>query len=169
MIPVFITLGSNLNPAQNLPWAVTLLQEQLDLIRVSHVYESAALGPDGQSLDQPGYLNAAVLVNVRDDIQPKHFKHQMLRAIESTIGRVRTADKYAARPIDLDIALYGDLIIPSLNIPDPEIFTRAHVALPLADLAPEHHHPISGQSLIDIAARFEHQPGIIKTDLQLLP
>lgn len=169
MIPVFITLGSNLNPAHNLPWSVALLREQLDLVRVSQVYESTALGSDNQPLHQPSYLNAAVLVNVRDDIRPEHFKHRILRAIESTIGRVRTADKYAARLIDLDIALYSDLVIQSLKIPDPEILTRAHIALPLADLAPEHPHPISGQSLIDIAALFEHQPGITRTDLQLLP
>ncbi len=65
-------------------------------------------------------------------------------------------DKFAPRPLDLDIALFGDRVIndPRLTVPDPDILTRAHVALPLADLAPEWVHPSTGQTLAQIAARF---------------
>ena len=164
LIPVFITLGSNLDPERNLPWAAGLLHDQAGVARASRVYRSTALGPDGESLDQPDYLNAAVLVNLRDNVSPDEFKYRVLRAIETSMGRVRSADKYVARPIDLDLALYGDLVLDDLahglTLPDPQILTRAHVALPLADLAPDFVHPISGETLAAIAARFAGAPGI---------
>ena len=61
MIPVFITLGSNIDPEDNLPWAAGILHDQAGVKRASHVYRSTPLGPDGQPLDQPAYLNAAGL------------------------------------------------------------------------------------------------------------
>ena len=164
LIPVFITLGSNLDPARNLRWAAGLLADQAGVERASRVYESIPLGPDGAPLDQPAYLNAAVLVRVRADVPPDVFKFRVLRAIEASLGRQRTADKYAARPIDLDIALYGDIVLEdsehNLTLPDPEILTRAHVALPLADLDAGFVHPVNGETLGAIAARFAGAAGI---------
>ncbi len=164
LIPVFITLGSNLDPERNLPWAAGLLHDQAGGVHASRVYRSTPLGPDGEALDQPDYLNAAVLVKLRDDVPPDEFKYRVLRAIEASMGRVRSPDKYAARPIDLDLALYGDRVIDDpahgLTLPDPQILTRAHVALPLRDLAPDFVHPVSGETLADIAARFVDAPGI---------
>ena len=171
MIPVFITLGSNIDPEDNLPWAAGILHDQAGVKRASHVYRSTPLGPDGQPLDQPEYLNAAVLVEVPEDVPPDLFKFRVLRAIEDSMGRMRTADKYAARPIDLDLALYGALVVEDaaadLVLPDPQILTRAHVALPLADLAPDFRHPVTGETLGEIAARFEGEPGVERTGLTL--
>lgn len=80
----------------------------------------------------------------------------MLRAIEAVLGRVRTADKNAPRPIDLDIALWGDRVIEDraagLVIPDPDILRWPHVAVPLADVAPDWVHPADGRTLAAIAA-----------------
>lgn len=171
MIPVFITLGSNLSPERNLPWAAGLLDDQAGVKAASSVYRSTPLGPDGEPLDQPAYLNAAVLVEVREDVPPDVFRYRVLRAIEASMGRERGADRYAARPIDLDIALYGSLILDDaetgLVLPDPEIYTRAHVALPLADLAPEFPHPVTGERLGEIAARFVGAAGIERVALEL--
>ncbi len=170
-IRVFITLGSNLEPEQNLRQAVRLIDGQIGVLRVSHVYRSAALGPNGLPLDQEAYLNAAVLVEMGSAAAPDQLKFRVLRPIETSLGRVRSADKYAPRPIDLDIALFGDLMIDDpeqgIRLPDPEILTRAHVALPLADLAPEHVHPITGQTLAEIAARWAGTTGIVQTTLRL--
>ncbi len=164
LIPVFVTLGSNLDPAHHLRWAAGLLADQAGVERASHVYESTPLGPDGAPLDQPAYLNAAVLVRVRADVPPDVFKFRVLRAIEASMGRQRTADKYAPRPIDLDIALYGSAVLDDpargLTLPDPEILTRAHVALPLADLDAGFVHPATGETLGEIAARFAGAAGI---------
>ncbi len=173
MIPVFITLGSNLSPERNLPWAAGLLRDQVSVLRASRVFESTALGPDGELLDQPAFLNAAVLVEIRKDTPPDVLKFRVLRAIEASMGRVRTADKYAPRPIDLDIALYGSAVIDDpargVRLPDPEILTRAHIALPLADLDPQFVHPLTGGTLGEIATQFAGAPGIRPHPLKLLP
>jgi 2-amino-4-hydroxy-6-hydroxymethyldihydropteridine diphosphokinase len=61
------------------------------------------------------------------------------------LGRVRAVDKYAPRTIDLDIAFYGQQVIDlnGRHIPDPEIEKLPHLALPLADVAPNWVHPES--------------------------
>ena len=172
-IPVFITLGSNIDPDHHLPRAVGLLHDQVGVVRVSRVYRSLPLGPDGQPLDQPPFLNAAVLVEIAPQVAPDLLKYRVLRPIETGMGRARGADKYAPRPIDLDIALYGDFILDDpesgLAIPDPEIETRAHVALPLADRPHAYRHPITGQTQARIAARFAAAPGVALHPLRLAP
>ncbi len=168
MIPVFITLGSNIEPQHNLRRAVGLLHDQIAVQRTSHVYRTAALGPHGEPLNQPHYLNAAVLVNLPEGIAPDQFKFRVLQPIEASMGRLRGADRFAPRPIDLDIALFGDLVDETLGIPDPHILTRAHVALPLADLDPHFVHPLTGETLAQIAARFAAAPDIQLTDLVLM-
>ncbi len=79
----------------------------------------------------------------------------VLRDIEASLGRVRTADKFAPRPIDLDIALFGQLVVDleGSPIPDPDLAPLPHVALPLADIAPEWILPATGETLAQIAAR----------------
>jgi 7,8-dihydro-6-hydroxymethylpterin-pyrophosphokinase len=80
------------------------------------------------------------------------------------LGRIRTSDPNAPRTIDLDIALAGELVLADrksgIDIPDPEILTRAHVALPLADLAPDAVHPVTGETLSEIAEGFRAEAGI---------
>jgi 2-amino-4-hydroxy-6-hydroxymethyldihydropteridine diphosphokinase len=168
---VFLTLGSNLDPEHHLPQAVGLLAERTSLVRVSGVYRSLPLGPAGEALDQPPYLNAAVSIQVAGRSTPLEVKRSLLRPIEAALGRVRGADKYAARPIDLDIALFGDLVLDDLanriTIPDPEILTRAHVALPLVDLDPDARHPVTGETLREIASRFADAPGVSLIQFEL--
>lgn len=167
--PVFIILGSNIAPEQNLPRAVQLIAERVDLRGVSRVYESAPVNAAGGiAADQGQFLNAAVLVETT--IPPAELKHEVLRGIEAELGRVRTVDKFAPRPIDLDLALYADLVLDDPKLPDPDILTRAYVALPLADLAPDFRHPVTGQTLAEIAARCADNPNLtIRYDIQLSP
>ena len=122
---------------------------QLGRLRgISGVYQNPAIG----GRPQPDYLNAAVLLEV--DRPPEALRAE-LRRIEAELGRVRTSDKYAPRTIDLDLSLFGDQIYraPGSQIPDPEITRLAHLAIPLADLAPEYRHPELGESLAEIAGR----------------
>ncbi len=156
-IPVLITLGSNIAPERNLSRAVTLLRQNYHLrVRaLSRLYESAPIGATGAiALDQPPFLNAAALLESDGYYGPLALKFHVLRFIELLLGRRRSADKYAPRPIDLDLALYGDCILnsPYLTLPDPDILTRAHVAVPLADVAADWPHPLTGQPLAEIAA-----------------
>jgi 2-amino-4-hydroxy-6-hydroxymethyldihydropteridine diphosphokinase len=158
----FIALGSNIEPGTNLARAVELLAQRLALRGVSRVYQSEAVGAPAA----PPFLNAAALVET--DLPPARLKREVLRGIEAELGRVRTADRNAPRTIDLDLVLYGDLVLDdpeaALVLPDPEIATRAYLALPLADLAPATRHPTRDEPLAAIAARLGGTPGIRVTE-----
>jgi GTP cyclohydrolase I len=134
-VPVLIALGSNIDPERNLAQAVAMLSRQsgIRLVAVSSIYGSAAVGA---TTPQPAYLNAAALVETY--LEPGALK-AALRGVEAAMGRVRTDDKFAPRPIDLDIALYGQqtLDLDGSLIPDPGIMRYAHVAVPLAEIAPD--------------------------------
>jgi 2-amino-4-hydroxy-6-hydroxymethyldihydropteridine diphosphokinase len=166
--PVFIVLGSNIAPELNLPRAVQMIAARADLRAVSRVYESAPVNAAGTiAAGQGQFLNAAVWIETV--ISPADLKYGVLRTIEVSLGRIRTDDKFAPRTIDLDIALYGDRVLGALKLPDPDILTRAYIALPLADLAPDFRHPLTGDTLAEIAARFADEPGIvIRDDILLL-
>jgi len=140
---VLIAVGSNIEPLQNIPAALDLLQQEVQVAAVSTFYRSEPLG--GRS--QPAYANGAFLI--RGALRPRVLKFDLLRSVEANLGRTRGADKYASRPIDLDIAIHGDLVIaePDLVIPDPDIYTRDFVALPLLELAPDLILPDSGEPL----------------------
>ena len=116
------------------------------MVAVSQAYQSKPMG--GRS--QPDFLNAAVLIDVTQE--PVNVR-TLLREIETALGRVRTEDKYASRTIDLDLVLLGDLVDPEFPLPDPAILTRGHLAVPLAELAPDFCHPITGEALGTIAVR----------------
>lgn len=167
---VFITLGSNIEPHDNLPKAVQRLSDYMTVRSVSKVYESPAVNAEGDiDRDAPVFLNAAVLVDT--SFSAVGLKHDVLRPIESEMGRLRTTDKFAPRVIDLDIALYNDEVISvperEVLIPDPNITKHAFLALPLADLAPDYIEPISGRRLGTIALDFVFEPDIRETDLNL--
>ena len=144
----FLSLGSNLEPESNLPRAVLGLRPLGRILACSNVYRNPAVGPT----PGPDFLNAAVLLET--ELAP-HVLRTELRALEARLGRHRTPDKYAPRTIDLDLVLFGALVVQvdELNLPDPDLMIRPHLAIPLAELDPEHRHPISGESLSSIAAR----------------
>jgi 2-amino-4-hydroxy-6-hydroxymethyldihydropteridine diphosphokinase len=143
---VFVALGSNIRPAFNLREAVRRLASRCTVRAVSPVYETAPVG----KTDQPNFLNAAALIETERD--PTALK-ELLQAIESELGRVRTADKNAPRTIDLDITLFDEQVIEvgGRHIPDPDLLRYAHIAVPMADLAPQYQHPETGQTLRHIA------------------
>jgi 2-amino-4-hydroxy-6-hydroxymethyldihydropteridine diphosphokinase len=115
-----------------------------ELIAVSQVYENQAIGGELQA----NFLNTAALVQVE---RSSDTLRNRLREIEAELGRVRTDDKYAPRTIDLDLALLGSRVEDNPPLPDPEIEQMAHLVIPLAELAPEFIHPISGETLGAIA------------------
>lgn len=142
----FVALGSNIEPEEHLVSAVEALQALGTLHSISRVYRSKPVG-DRQ---QPDFLNAAALLEV--PLSPRELRDQ-LRTIEVRLGRVRTEDKYAARTIDLDLVLFGQRVDPSFPLPDPEITTQAHLAIPLAELDPEFNHPVKKEPLGQVAER----------------
>jgi 2-amino-4-hydroxy-6-hydroxymethyldihydropteridine diphosphokinase len=144
----FISLGSNIEPEIHLPRAIIALAALGRVVEVSNVYQNPALS----SSPQADFLNAAALLET--DLQPLEIR-RILRGIEAVLGRVRSEDKYAPRTIDLDLCLFGDLEIESENVtlPDPELLSRAYLAIPMAELAPDFPHPVTHEPLAKIAAR----------------
>lgn len=144
---VCLSLGSNIAPAENLKSAVELLSDQLSVLAVSRAWRTAAVGTSG-----PDFLNAAVLARTSQDADT--LNKDVLRKIESRLGRVRSEDKYAPRTIDIDIVIYGDQII------DETIWTYAHIAQPVAELLPDLIEPLSSRSLDEIASSLVRRSGI---------
>lgn len=155
MAKVLITLGSNIRPEINIPAAVAQLSHHPDLLilSASPTYVTPAVGADGQASGQADFHNAAALVETN---LPPSALLRTLRSIEQNLGRVRSADKFAARPIDLDIALVEDQVIDfdGRHIPDPDVTRFPHVAVPLADIAADWQHPEAGITLGQIAQQF---------------
>jgi len=151
-----VSLGSNIEPERHLPRAVAALR-RLGAEAVSNVYQNPARG----GRPQADFLNAAVLLNTRLD--PAALR-AALRELEADLGRVRTDDKYAPRNIDLDLLLLGDrsVVLEDLILPDPELLTTPHLAIPAAEVAPAAVHPQSGETLQAIAERLRPE-----ADLQL--
>lgn len=149
MPTVLLTLGSNIEKEQNVFRAIECIRSQavVTVVAVSPLYETA---PVGCTAAQPTFYNAAIRLETR--LTPATLR-AFLRAIEMAFGRVRTADKFAPRPIDLDIAFYGQesFTLYGKPIPDPDVVRFPHLALPLADVAPEWREPISGFTLRQIA------------------
>lgn len=166
---VFLTLGSNLSPEENLPAAILLLNSTVDVrvVKVSQVWESAPVG----FLNQPAFCNAAVLIETCRT--PRELKFSILRQIEDRLGRVRDpANKNGPRTIDLDIGFFGDSVIAEENliIPDPDIPQREFLATPLAELDADYVHPVLGQTLGEIAASIRTANCLrLRPDLILLP
>jgi GTP cyclohydrolase I len=148
-VDVIISVGSNIDRARNVPEAIRLLRRHrgIDVEAVSRVFESDAVGGPESN---PPFYNAAVMACT--DLDPQELRAE-LRDIERILGRVRTEDKNAPRTIDLDIAYYGDRIedFGEWQVPDPEAATSSHVALPIADVAPDWVHPKTGATAYDIA------------------
>ncbi|MCB9452987.1 MAG: 2-amino-4-hydroxy-6-hydroxymethyldihydropteridine diphosphokinase [Anaerolineaceae bacterium] len=151
---VYLSLGSNIDPARNLAQAVTLLAARCDVLAVSSVYRTP---PQGDT-EQADFLNQAV--KLATTLEPYPFKTAVLDAIERELKRVRDPhNQNAPRTIDLDIALWGDAVLTygpkPWRVPDPDIARFAHVAVPLAELAPDYVHPERGVTLAALAATLD--------------
>ena len=147
----YLSLGSNIDPERNLPAAVSQLGQYGRVRAVSTVWESLPVGLS----DQPNFLNATVLLET--DLSAQALREEAIVIIEAALGRVRTENKNAPRTIDIDIMLFNrDIIqLKRRRIPDPEMFERPFVAIPLAEIAPDYVHPETGQSLQDIANQLD--------------
>ncbi len=150
---VYLLLGSNINKAHNLQRSIRLLRRRCEVVAVSPVYETAPVG----RLNQPSFFNA--VVHIRTPQRPEGIKETIIDPIEAALGRRRTADKNAPRTIDLDIILFNDAILDfdGRHIPDPDLARFPHVAVPLADLAPDLDHPETGETIATLATRLQRQ------------
>ena len=130
----YVGLGANLDdPAAQLQRAFSELEElpRTRLTARSPLYKTPPLGPPAQ----PDYLNAVVALAT--ELSPLELL-AALRAIEVKPGRVRYCTRWGPRTLDLDLLLYGELVLDSteLTLPHPGLHERAFVLYPLLDVAP---------------------------------
>ena len=121
---VCLLLGSNLQPEKNLELGVDLLRQKVTVVRSSSVWETPSVGSAG-----PDFLNLALLVTTT--LKADELKEKILRPLEAQLGRVRSANKNAPRPIDIDIILFDDRQM------DSNLWRYAHRAVPVAEILPD--------------------------------
>jgi len=140
MLVGFISIGSNIDKEIHIPSSIAALKKQFGEIILSSLYETEAVGFEGDD-----FIN--LIVQFSSDLDAKSVA-KILRQIELNHGRTRDSRKYAARTLDLDLVLYGDLIINDgrLQIPRDEIEKYAFVLEPLAEIAADLHHPVCKKS-----------------------
>jgi 2-amino-4-hydroxy-6-hydroxymethyldihydropteridine diphosphokinase len=144
----YLNIGSNIEPRIHLPKAIRLLQNYGQVGAISTAWESHAFGSNG-----PDFLNACVLFIT--PLQPVDLKEQIVRPIESALGRTRSKDKYAPRTIDIDIVLFDSE--PFSN----EFWSNAFVVVPLAELVPDLYHPQNYEKLSRVAEHMRRQTWIV--------
>ncbi|ELE9012368.1 2-amino-4-hydroxy-6-hydroxymethyldihydropteridine diphosphokinase [Enterobacter cloacae] len=135
MTLAYIAIGSNLaSPLEQVNAAVQALGEipQSRIVAVSSFYRTPPLGPQ----DQPDYLNAAVVLDTALDAETLLDNTQR---IELQQGRVRKAERWGPRTLDLDIMLFGNEVIntPRLIVPHYDMKNRGFMLWPLFDVAPD--------------------------------
>ena len=145
-VTVAVAFGSNLGDRRaHLDWAVERLRGLLSDLRVSAFIETDPVDvPD----DQPAYLNGVVVG--KTPLDPDALLER-LHALERERGRERRSFR-AARTLDLDLILYGDLVrdTATIQIPHPRFRERAFVLAPLAELAPDMRDPVTGKRVRDL-------------------
>jgi 2-amino-4-hydroxy-6-hydroxymethyldihydropteridine diphosphokinase len=136
----YISIGSNIDKEIHIPASLIALEQLFGTLTVSSIYESEAVGFSGNVFHN-------LIVGFDSELDVKSVAKQ-LRQIELANGRERDSQKFSPRTLDLDLILYGDLIISDgrLQIPRDEIERYAFVLEPLAEIAPTLHHPVSGIS-----------------------
>ncbi len=134
----YISIGSNIDKDIHIPTSIKALETHFGELVLSSIYESEPVGFSGE-------LFHNLIVRFESDLDVKTVAKK-LRQIELDNGRTRESQKFSARTLDLDLILYGDLILSDgrLQIPRDEIERYAFVLEPLAEISPLETHPLSG-------------------------
>ncbi len=150
-------IGDRLSYIQN---AINSLSEveEIALKQISSLYKTAPVGYETQA----DFLNGIVAINTC--LAPHNLLYT-LKDIETTVGR-QHCTRWGPREIDMDVLIYGDLILrtPDLVIPHPEMHLRRFVLAPLAEIAPDLVHPVFKESIQTLLSRLEDDKSVVKNE-----
>lgn len=144
MATVYLSLGSNIDRNKHLSAGLDALVEAFGDLKMSQVYESEAVGFDGDN-----FYNLVAAIETDLPVGELALK---LRDIEDENGRLRSGPKFSARTLDIDILTYDDLTgeVDGVKLPRGEILKNAFVLLPMSELAPETLHPVTGKTYLQL-------------------
>ncbi|MCJ7589794.1 MAG: 2-amino-4-hydroxy-6-hydroxymethyldihydropteridine diphosphokinase [Woeseiaceae bacterium] len=149
MATVFLGVGSNESPEQNLRLAIKELSLRYGKLDLSPVYRSASSGFVGAD-----FLNLVIRFQCEDS--PLAICQQ-IELIHNLAGRVRGSDKWDSRPLDIDLLLYNDLVADEkpVRVPRDDVLKYSFVLRPIAELAPDFVHPVTGRTLLEHWREFD--------------
>lgn len=149
-VPVYLSIGSNIEPEENLRLACRELSADFGELEMSPVYRNEAVGFEGGD-----FLNMVIGFSTQEEPEVLLEK---LEQLHEQAGRQRQAgNPFCSRTLDLDLLLYGDLVRRELKLPHGDIDKYDFVIRPLAEVAPEVKHPLSGKAMSDIWEDFDHE------------
>ena len=148
MARVYLGLGSNVEPQKYLRLGIAELGKRFGVLELSSIYRNAALGFEGDE-----FLN--LVVGLDTDASPADV-YASLEEIHA-LARRRRAGRFAARTLDIDLLLYGNLILhePPLQVPRSDILEYSFVLGPLAEIAPNLRHPETGRLITEHWAEYD--------------
>ena len=149
MAKVYVSVGTNIDRDRNVASALAALAREYDGLEQSRIFETQAVGFSGDL-----FYNLVVAFETGQSPQQVAA---VLNRIEDAHGRDRQAGKFSNRSLDLDLLLYNDLIVdePGVTLPRPEILENAFVLRPLAEIAGDRKHPVTGVSFAAMWDQFD--------------
>lgn len=149
MVDVYVSAGSNVAPEENLRLACRELTRRFGPLDVSATYRNPPVGFSGDD-----FLN--LVLRFRTAESPATVVAELER-LHALAGRVRGPEHFAPRTLDLDLLLYGAAVLPGagIRVPREDILKYGFVLGPLAELAPELRHPVTGQTMAELWANFD--------------
>ena len=158
MTDIYISIGSNIEREKNIQRAISLLAENFSNIECSSVYETNAIGFDGED-----FYNLVVKICTQKSLDEMQ---EILKFIETKCGRKigSPEKKFTSRTIDLDLLLFGNTVLHNkkTDIPRTDITRYAFVLLPLSELAPDLQHPEVNITFRKLWSDFSGETGSIQ-------
>ena len=149
MANVYVGLGSNIDPEHNLHLGLRELRDRFGELQLSAVYRSKAVGFEGDD-----FLN--LVAEFESHESPREIC-EYIEVIHNIVGRDRESGKWESRQLDIDLLLYNDLVLdePPVRVPRDDVLKYSFVLRPLAEIAPDLAHPVTGKTMLEHWQEFD--------------